>query len=128
MVEELLAHIPFHVRAHHVSLITYVVFAQALDDIHGQKPGSEPGESPQDDGAVFCEKRVCHGAEDLRVGKIHNTDKCGADQVNKKDRFIRRIITDKFSECVDESLLSKMTTTILAHDFLLDKEQEPVIR
>ena len=37
MVKKLLAHIPFHVRAHHVSLIADVVFTQALQEIHEKK-------------------------------------------------------------------------------------------
>ena len=38
MVKELLAHITFHVGTHHMALITYVVFAEALDDIHARRP------------------------------------------------------------------------------------------
>ena len=95
MVKKLLAHITLHVRSHHVSLIAYIIFAQALDDIHGQKSGCYEGKGPQDNAAVFRKKCFGHRAEDLRIGKVSHTDKCGADQVNKKDRFVRRIIVDK---------------------------------
>jgi len=37
MVKKLLAHIPFHVRSHHMSLITYIIFAETLDQVHQEK-------------------------------------------------------------------------------------------
>ena len=96
MIKKLLAHVPLHVRTHHVPLIAHIIFAQALDDVHDQKSGGDERECAQDDITVLCKKCLCHCAEDLRIGQINHTDKCGADQVNKKDRFVRRIIIDEF--------------------------------
>ncbi len=71
VVKQLLAHIPLHVGAHHVSLVAHIIFAQALDDVHDQKSCREERQSAQDGSAVLCEKRVCHGAQDLRISQIH---------------------------------------------------------
>ncbi len=71
VVKQLLAHIPLHVGAHHVSLVAHIIFAQALDDVHDQKSCREERQSAQDGSAVLCEKRVCHSAQDLRISQIH---------------------------------------------------------
>ena len=78
-VKELLTHIPFHVGTHHMALITYVVFAEALDDIHGQETDRDPGQCTEDRSAVPGKERVCHRAQDLRICEIYDTDKSRAD-------------------------------------------------
>ena len=79
MVKELLAHITFHVGTHHMALITYVVFAEALDDIHGQETDRDPGQCTEDRSAVLRKERVCHRTQDLRICEIYDTDKSRAD-------------------------------------------------
>ena len=102
MIEELLAHIPLHIGSHHVALITHVIFAQTLENIHDQQSGGDPWQSMQDCAAVACEQCVCHGAQDLRVRKIHDTDKSRTYEVNKKDRLVRRVIIYEFSDRVHD--------------------------
>ena len=56
MVKELLAHIPLHVGAHHVALVADVVFAQRLNHIHGEHPGSDERKGAQYGLAAASEK------------------------------------------------------------------------
>ena len=44
MIEQLLAHIPFHVGSHHVALIADVIFTQALGGVHDQKKEGDGGQ------------------------------------------------------------------------------------
>ena len=95
VVEKLLAHVPLHIGAHHVPLVADIIFAQALDDIHGKQSRGDKWQRREDHLAVPGEEGGGHGAQDLRVGKVDDADRRRADQVNKKDRFIRCIVIDK---------------------------------
>ena len=48
MVKKFLAHIPFHVCTHHMSLIRDVVFAETLNDIHEKKTSGDERECVKD--------------------------------------------------------------------------------
>ena len=75
------------------------------------------------------EERVCHCAQDLRICQIYDADESGADKVNKKDRFVRRIIIYEFSDrvhCITPCFVF-ILLTILAYHFLLDKKFHSVI-
>ena len=96
MVKELLAHIPFHMGAHHVSLIAYIIFAQALDEIHRQKRQGDERKRAEDHGAVFCEKSVCRRTQDLRVGKVCQADKCRTEKIDEENCLVRAIVVNEF--------------------------------
>ena len=95
VIEEPLAHIPFHLSAHHVALIAYVIFAHTLYNIHKKQSCGNQRQSAQDDAAVSGKKRAGHCAQDLRIGQIHKADYSGTEEINKKDRFIRTIVGNK---------------------------------
>ena len=95
VVEKLLAHVPLHIGAHHVPLIADIIFAQALHDVHDEQACGDERQDGEDRLTVPGEEGVGHGAKDLGVGEVDDADRRRADQVNKKDRFIRCIVIDK---------------------------------
>ena len=48
MIEQVLAHIALHARAHDVALIGDIIPAQEAEKIHHQQPNRHPGENPID--------------------------------------------------------------------------------
>ena len=103
MIEQLLAHVPFHVCAHHMALIADVIFAQALNDIHEKKTDSQRKERPHDDGAFSGEKRCGQRPQQLRIDQIHDADDGRADQIQKENGLIGCVVADKFFQCLHDS-------------------------
>ena len=100
MVEELLAHIPLHVGAHHVSLVADIVLAQGLYRIHEKQPHSDGNQSPQNRLGALPEEGPGEGAQNLGIGQIHKADDRRTDQIDVEDRLIRLVVADKFSQCI----------------------------
>ena len=61
VVEKLCPHIPFHMGAHHMSLVADVVFAEALENIHDEKADGNGKECGQD-GLCAPGKQPVYGA------------------------------------------------------------------
>ena len=41
VVKQLLAHVPFHVGAHHMPLVAHIIFAKALHQVHDKQAGAD---------------------------------------------------------------------------------------
>ena len=61
VLKQLLAHIPFHIGTHHMSLVADVVLAETLDGVHDEKSDTDRQKHLQDGAAVSGEQRVCSG-------------------------------------------------------------------
>ena len=104
MFKELLTHIPFHIGAHHVSLITDIIFTQTLDGIHQKQSGGNPWERLQNRISILSEQCFGSSSQNLGIREVHKTDNGGTEKVNKKDRFVRTIIMNEFLEvCMERS-------------------------
>ena len=53
MFEEFLAHIPFHLGSHDMSLTADIIFAEALDDIHHKESDRDPRKRLQESEQYF---------------------------------------------------------------------------
>ena len=104
VVKELLAHIPLHLGAHHVSLIADVIFAQALDHIHGEEPQADGEKSSQDDRAVLGKQSSGKRAENLGIEQIHSADHCRTEEIQKKYGLVRPVVMNKSFQCIHGSL------------------------
>lgn len=97
VVEEAGAHVPFHVGAHHVSLVADIIFAQTLEHIHDEKPEADKRQGMEDGFPVPGKQAVDGSPQELGVEKIYHAYEGGAEKIQEKYGFIRLIIINKFS-------------------------------
>ena len=105
MVEQLLPHVPLHVSSHHVSLIAHVILAQGLDHVHDKQPGRNGNQGSQHRLPALPKQSSGERSQNLGISQIHQTDHRRAHQVKIKDRLIRLVVADKFSDRIHILLL-----------------------
>ena len=88
MIKKLLPHIAFHISTHHMSLIADIIFAKPLNDVHRKHGKTDRKQRLQYDRRTSGKYCFCHNTQDLRIGKIDQTDHCRTDQIQKKYDFI----------------------------------------
>ena len=95
VVKQLLTHVPFHVCSHHMSLIADIVFAQALHKVHDKQCDGDRRQRPENRRGILGEQRVGQCAQNLRIGKIHQADDGGAQQIEKEDCLVGAVVMNK---------------------------------
>ena len=95
MVKKLLAHVPLHMSAHHMPLVTHIILTKTLHQIHSKEPQGNQRKRPENHCAVSGKQSVSRCPENLRVSQICQTDKGRAQKIKKKDRLVRAIIMNK---------------------------------
>ncbi len=74
MFEQLLPHVPLHLRAHYVPLTAHVIAAQRLHYICREKHGSKKRQRPHDSFRRSLKQRLRQISKRLRKGKVNQTD------------------------------------------------------